>query len=401
MKNLKGPIGFIAVSLFLTIMGLTLVIPVLPFIIGRYVPSTQVGLWVGIIVSSYAFCQFFAAPVLGAISDRVGRKPVLIFCLGGSAIGYFIFGIGGALWVLFLGRIIDGLTGGDISTMFAYVADVTEPQNRGRAFGILGAVGGFGFMAGPAIGGLMGQIAITAPLFMASGVVVLNMLWGIFYLPESLPKDKRSSHFDVTHLNPFAPFKHVFVSRQLVTLFATSFLFFCAGTMMQANISVFLKDLLSFGPGGIGIVLFVVGILDIISQGYLSGKLIPIVGEKRLAEIGLAINAVGFFLLASVALFPSIALLFVAIVVFNIGDGLYQPSSSGLIANTAPDGIQGQVQGASQGTQSIARVIGPLLSAGLYALGAGLPYLVGGSLIIVGFFVLVFLFHKTSSPQVV
>jgi DHA1 family tetracycline resistance protein-like MFS transporter len=179
----------------------------------------------------------------------------------------------------------------------------------------------------------------------------------------------------------------------------TSFLFFCAGTMMQANISVFLKDLLNFGPGGIGIVLFIVGILDTISQGFLSGKLMPIVGEKRLAEIGLAINAVGFFLLAAVAFFPSVALLFVAVVVFNIGDGLYQPSSSGLIANAAPDGIQGQVQGASQGTQSIARVIGPLLSAGLYALGASLPYIVGGSLIVVGFFVLLLMFGKMPSHK--
>ncbi len=156
LKLLKGPVGFIAISVFLTIMGITIVIPVLPFIIGTYVPSAQIGLWTGIIIAAYAFFQFFAAPVLGAVSDRVGRKPVLIFCLAGSALGYIIFGVGGALWVLFLGRIIDGITGGDISTMFAYVADITEPKDRGKAFGLLGAVGGIGFMVGPAIGGLVG-----------------------------------------------------------------------------------------------------------------------------------------------------------------------------------------------------------------------------------------------------
>lgn len=397
LKIVKSPIAFIAVSVFLTIMGLTILIPVLPFIIGKYVPDNEVALWSGIILSIYALCQFFAAPVLGAISDRIGRKPVLIFCLGGSAIGYLIFGLGGALWVLFLGRILDGITGGDISTMFAYVADVTEPKDRGKAFGILGAVGGFGFMAGPVIGGLAGEISITAPLFVATGVALLSMSWGLFFLPESLPKSKRASHFDATHLNPFTPFAHVLVSRKLVVLFATSFLFFCAGTMMQANISVMLKDLLAFGPGHIGAVLFLVGIMDILSQGYLSGKLIPFFGEKRLAEIGLAINAIGFFLLAALAFFPNIYLLFAAIVVFNVGDGLFQPSANGLIANTAPDGMQGQVQGASQGIQSIARVIGPLLSAFLYALGASLPYFTGGALIVTGFLVLLFLLGKMPS----
>jgi MFS transporter, DHA1 family, tetracycline resistance protein len=228
-------------------------------------------------------------------------------------------------------------------------------------------------------------------------VVTLTVLWGFFFLPESLPAEKRSNHFDAKHLNPFAPFSHVFVSRKLIVLFAASFLFFTAGTMMQANISVFLKDLLSFGPGGIGAVLVGVGLMDIISQGFLSGKLIPIVGEKRLAEIGLAINAIGFLLLGAIAFVPSIILLGIAVVVFNLGDGLYQPSSNGLIANAAPPGIQGQVQGASQGTQSIARVIGPLVSAFLYALGASLPYFVGGALVVIGTCVLLFLLGRV--PQ--
>jgi DHA1 family tetracycline resistance protein-like MFS transporter len=396
-KLLKGPIGFIAVTAFLTIMGFTIVIPVLPFIIAKYVSSTEVGLWVGILVAIYALCQFFAAPVLGAVSDRIGRKPVLIFCLGGSAIGYIVFGIGGALWVLLLGRIIDGLTGGDISSMFAYVADRTEPEDRGKAFGLLGGAAGAGGLAGPVIGGLMGSVSLSAPLFVAAGVVIISMLWGIFYLPESLSKEKRTSTFNVKHLNPFAPFKQVLSSRKLVIVFVTSFLFFCAGTMMQANISVFLKDILAFGPGRIGIAVSVLAIVDILAQGYLSGKLIAIIGEKHVAEIGLAINAVGFFLLAALAVAPSIALLFLALVIFNIGDGLYQPSSNGIISNAAPEGMQGQVQGASQGIQSVGRVIGPLLAGFLYILGASLPYIIGGFLVVIGFLVLIFLHGKSSS----
>jgi len=399
LKILKGPLGFIAVSVFLAIMGITIVIPVLPFIVGEYVPASKIALWVSIILSIYAFCQFFAAPVLGAISDRVGRKPVLVFCLIGSSLGYLVFGIGGALWVLVLGRVIDGITGGDISTIFAYVADSTKPEERGRVYGILGGIGGIAFMVGPAIGGLAGQFSLSAPLFLAAGVVFITALWGIFFLPESLSAENRASHFDAKHLNPFAPFAHVADSRKLATVFATSFLFFFAATMMQANFSVYLKDLLSFGPGMVGIVLIGVGLMDILSQGFLSGKLMPIFGERRLAEIGLAINAVGFLLLGAIAFFPSIPLLIAGVIVFNLGDGLYQPSANGLIANAAPAGMQGSIQGASQGTQSVARVIGPLVSAGVYALGASLPYAAGCFLVLVGFGVLMTMFGARPTPQ--
>ncbi|HEY4302884.1 MAG TPA: MFS transporter [Gemmatimonadaceae bacterium] len=388
LKLLRGPIGFIAISAFLTVMGFTIVIPVLPFIVSEYVPADRLGLWVGILVAVYALCQFIAAPVLGAISDRVGRKPVLLFCLAGSAVGYVIFGVGGALWVLLLGRVIDGLTGGDISTMFAYVADSAAPEDRGRAFGLLGGAAGIGGLAGPVVGGTVGQLSLSAPLFVAAGVVALSTVWGAFYLPESLPIERRTARFDARHLNPLAPFAHVRASRALMALFATSFLFFCAGTMMQANISVLLKDVLAFGPGRIGLAVCVLAVVDIFAQGYLSGALLPKLGEKRLAQIGLAINAVGFLLLAALALMPTTALLFVAIVVFNLGDGLFQPAFNAIVSNAAPDSRQGQVQGASQGIQSVGRVVGPLVVAAVYTLGASLPYLIGAALVAGGLMIL-------------
>jgi DHA1 family tetracycline resistance protein-like MFS transporter len=387
-KLLRGPIGFIAISAFLTVMGFTIVIPVLPFIVSEYVPADKLGLWVGILVAVYALCQFIAAPILGALSDRVGRKPVLLFCLAGSAVGYVIFGVGGALWVLVLGRVVDGLTGGDISTMFAYVADSAAPEDRGRAFGLLGGAAGIGGLAGPVIGGMVGQFSLSAPLFVAASVVALSTVWGAFYLPESLAPERRTSHFDARQLNPLASFEHVRASSALKALFATSFLFVCAGTMMQANISVLLKDVLAFGPGRIGLAVCVLAVVDIIAQGYLSGVLLPTLGEKRLAETGLAINAVGFLLLAALALVPTTALLFVAIVVFNLGDGLFQPACNAIVSNSVSDTMQGQVQGASQGIQSVGRVIGPLVVAAVYTLGAGLPYLLGGALVVGGLLIL-------------
>ena len=388
MKKLKGPMAFITVSMFLNTLGFTIIIPVIPFLIAKYVSSGQVGLYVGIITAAYAFCQFFAAPALGAISDKYGRRPILLLSLLGSVIGYVIFGIGGSLFVLFLGRIIDGLTGGNISTMFAYVADITKPQDRGRLYGILGAAGGFGFMFGPALGGLMSKVSLSAPLFLAAGVTLLSMAWGYFVLPESLPKSSSTKKFEWSHLNPFGAFSHVFTTLVLRILFTASFLFFVAGTAMQATISVFLKDVLSFGPGGIGAILFVVGVMDIVTQGFLTGKLLPKFGEKKIAIFGLAVNAIGFLLIGAVAFVPSVVLIYAAVIVFNLGDGLFQPAVGGMISNSVDNSVQGRIQGANQGMQSVARVAGPLIGAGLYVWGVSLPYIFGGAVVLVGALVL-------------
>jgi DHA1 family tetracycline resistance protein-like MFS transporter len=394
MKNLKGPMAFITVSMFLNFLGFTIIIPVIPFLIGKYVSADHIGLYVGIITSVYALCQFFAAPALGALSDKYGRRPILLLSLFGSVVGYIVFGLGGALWILFLGRIIDGLTGGNISTMFAYVADIAEPKDRGQLYGILGAAGGFGFMFGPALGGLFAKFSLGAPLFLAAGVTLINMAWGYFALPESLPKELRAKKFEWNHLSPFTAFSHVFTSTILQILFTASFLFFIAGTAMQATISVFLKDVLSFGPTGIGLVLFAVGVMDIITQGFLTGKLLPKFGEKRLAIAGLSINALGFLAIAAVAFFPSVIFIYIAIIIFNLGDGLFQPAINGLISNSVDNTVQGRIQGANQGMQSIARVIGPLIGAALYIYGRSLPYFAGALIIVGGLLTLVFFRNK-------
>jgi DHA1 family tetracycline resistance protein-like MFS transporter len=395
LRDFKGPVGILAVSMFLDFTGHTIIIPVIPFLIGRYVPATSVALVVGLIISAYAFCQFLAAPLLGALSDRFGRRPVLLASLLGSVAGYVIFGLGGALWVLFVGRIIDGLTGGNISTLFAYVADVTEPKKRGQVYGLLGAAGGFGFIVGPVLGGLTGHFSLAAPVFIAALLTLGNAAWAYRALPESLPPERRTVEFGRTQLNPFAPFADVLGNSLLRSIFGSAFLFYLAGTMLQSNFSVFLKDRLGFGPGGIGTLLLIVGIMDIASQGYLTGKLLPGLGESLLAKIGLAINAVGFLMIAAIAYVPSLILLYAAIVVFVLGDGLFQPSINSLIANTAPSDSQGRVQGANQAQQAVARTLGPLLGAMLYMLGAAMPYAGGAFLIVIALTVLVLQTKKT------
>jgi MFS transporter, DHA1 family, tetracycline resistance protein len=384
LGRLTGRTGLIAISVFLNFSGFTLIIPVVPFTVARFVAQHDVALYVSLIVAAYAICTFLAAPVLGALSDRFGRRPVLLLSLLGAAIGYLIFGIGGALWVLFLGRIVEGLTAGSISAIYAYVADTHPPQERGAAYGVLGAAGGLGFMLGPVAGGLLGQVSLSAPLYAAAVLALCNALWIYFALPESHPVEDRATRLRWREFNAAAQLLVVLRDNSLRPLFAAAFLFFAAGTMLQSNLSVFLRDLLSFNPAGIGFVLFGVGVMDIVSQGVVTPRLLPVLGERRLATVGLVINALGFVLIALVAFHPSIMLLVGSMAVFTFGDGLFQPSSSALIAHAAPAGQQGRVQGANQAQQSIARMVGPLGSAYLYPLFPGAPYFVGAVIVLAG-----------------
>ena len=192
---------FIVITMFLNFLGFSIVIPILPFMVGKFTNiSSQIALNVGLIMSAYAFCQFFAAPILGSFSDRFGRRPILLISLLGSIVGYLVMAIGGSIWIIFLGRIIDGLTGGNISTIYAYLADITEPKDRGKYYGIIGAAGGFGFMFGPAIGGFVGNFNLTAPLYLAALITLINVIWGYFILPESLHKDHRIIKIDFSHI---------------------------------------------------------------------------------------------------------------------------------------------------------------------------------------------------------
>ena len=383
-----GPFALLTVSTFLNALGFTIAIPVLPFLIADYVAPDRVGVMVGVITAIFAVCQFFAAPVLGGLSDAHGRRPVLIVSLLGSAVGFAIFGVGGALWVLVLGRAIDGLTGGNIATMLAYVADVTPPQDRSRLFGILGATAGFGFVIGPAVGGLLAGASLTTPIFLAAAVAVVNALWAFFALPESLPPERRTNDFSLGHLNPFAPFGLVLQTPALLTAFAVAFCFYLAASMLQTIFAVFTMDVLHFSPAAIGAALGAVGVMDVLTQGVLVGRLLPRLGEERLAQIGLVLNAAGFALFAALGQLPLLTLGLVALVVYNLGDGLFQPSISGIVANAAPPDAQGRVQGANQGQQALARIAGPLLAAALYAVSPGAPFAAGAVVVLLGLAVL-------------
>ena len=367
---------FILVTMFLNFLGFSIIIPILPFLIERFIPNpNELALYVGIVFSVYAFCQFLAAPGLGALSDLWGRRPILLLSLFGSVVGYLLMALGGTFWIILLGRIVDGLTGGNISTVYAYLADITDPKDRSKYYGMIGAAGGFGFMIGPAIGGVLGSVHLTLPLFLAAGITAVNMVWGYFVLPESLHTDHRTAKFEPGHLNPFGHLSQLFSVGIIRRLFVTGFIFFFSFNAIYGITSVYTKDVFLWSPTEIGLLLFVVGVVDIIAQGYLVRKLIPKFGEVKLSMIGLCLTITGIAAAAVTSFVPSTILFYIGFIIMNFGDGLLEPSMSGLISNAVGPKLQGKVQGGYQSIQSVARILGPLFAAGVYGYFRGLPYI--------------------------
>jgi len=387
------PFLFILITAFLSVMGIGLIIPVIPFIVGKYAGANQIAWNVGLLVSLYSFCQFFAAPVLGALSDKFGRRPILLWCLLGSAIGYILFGIGGSLAILFIARAIDGITGGDISTVIAYVADVTKPQERGKYFGIVGATIGLGFMIGPSVGGLVSSISLSAPVFLAAGLTIINMIYGYFVLPESLSYKHRMSDFSLHHLNPFNQLRYILKNKTLQSLIIIGFFYFLAFSQLISIISVFYKDTLLWTPENLGFYFLIIGAGDIFVQGYLTGKLLPKFGPIKLLFAGFLITLCAYSINAFIPVFPFAFLAYIYMIIYAVGSGLFEPSFGSLLSSVAGPQEQGRIQGASQSMQSIARILGPLTAAFLYEYSHSFPWILCVILSLIGA-MLVFSYKK-------
>jgi DHA1 family tetracycline resistance protein-like MFS transporter len=347
-------------------IGLTIVFPVFPFLVGNFLPASQVAIGLNTLVSVYALCEFFSAPVFGALSDRFGRKPILIVSLLGSAIGYLVLGMGGALWVLFLGRIIDGLTAGNISTLFAYVADSTEPEERTKWFGYIGGAIGIGTMIGPAIGGVLGIYSITFPFYVTAGITFLSMLCVYFFLPESLTPENRTEHFSTKGLNAFIHIKDIFSIKEAASLLVLGAFFSIGLSLYQFNASIFLKDVFAWGPAFIGGILTLVGVCDIAARVFLLPQLLKKFSERSVGIAGLCGLIIGLSLMFVSAFNASAALFITAVIFIALGEGLFDPSYNSRLSQSVSEDKQGQLQGASQSLQAAYHVIVPLISAAIY-----------------------------------
>ncbi|MGJ8730357.1 MFS transporter [Listeria aquatica] len=379
----KKALVFGLISIFLCGLGLSIITPVIPFLVAPYVttPANQAFI-VTTLTSVYAVCVFLASPSLGALSDRLGRRPVLLVCLLGSAVGYLIFGIGGALWVLFLGRILEGITGGSISTLFAYFADITPASERTKYFGWVSALFGTGVAIGPAIGGLLTHFGYAAPMFFGAIVTFLNFVFGILYIPESLAQEKRLKRIKRSQLNPFTQLVHLFSMKQLARLFIAGLLIWIPNGSLQAIFSQFTKDTFQWQPVLIGLTFSIMGIQDIVAQGLVMPKLLKKFSDTEIAKFGLILDVLGYAFIASSAIFQFAPLFVVGMFVFGFGDSLFGPAFNGILSKSVSSSEQGRIQGSSQSVQSLARIIGPVIGGQIYVLfGHTAPAIMGVLLI--------------------
>jgi DHA1 family tetracycline resistance protein-like MFS transporter len=326
MQNKKN-LWFIVGITILNAIGMTIVLPLFPFLLEKYVANTKIAATMSLLVSIFAICQFFAAPIFGTLSDRFGRKPILLISLLGSVIGYLLLGIGGALWILFLGRIIDGITAGNQSALFAYISDTTEPHERGKWFGYLGGAIGLGFMVGPAIGGLLGAKSITLPFYVTAIITFISIACIFIFVPESLTTEKRTKQITWKSFNTFTHLKEIFSIKTAKSLIIMGAFFYIGLGIWQFNASIFLKDVFKWGPEFIGGVFVLVGICDILSRVIILPQMLKKYSEQTVGIIGLLGLVVGLGLLFISAFITSVFFIVGAVACIVLGEGYWQGCS--------------------------------------------------------------------------
>lgn len=390
-KNIdKHALIFGLISVFLCGIGFSIIMPVVPFLVQPYISSPEKqALVVTLLTSVYAVCVFFAAPALGALSDKYGRRPLLLICLFGSAIGYLVFGIGGALWVLFAGRIIEGITGGSISTIFSYFADIIPSEQRTKYFGWVSAVVGAGTIIGPTLGGLLAKFGHSVPLYFGALITLLNVLYGMKYMPESLDKNNRLKEITFVRLNPFAQLANILSMKNIKWLLVSAFLLWIPNGSLQAIFTQFTMDTFSWKPALIGLMFSIMGFQDIISQAFIMPKLLIKLTDKQIAILGMVSEIIGYSFIAASALFSLYPLLIVGMLLFGFGDSIFGPSFNGMLSKSVDSSEQGTIQGGSQSIQALARMIGPIIGGKIYvSLGHAAPAFMGMILIVVAIAVL-------------
>lgn len=358
-KLLTPPMVIILVTVFIDLIGFGMVIPILPFY-AETAPYNATPFEIGLLFSIYSWMQFFFSPILGRLSDRYGRRPILLVSLAGSAVGYLIMGIAGTLAMVFLGRIIGGITGGNISTAQAYIADVTTRENRAKGMGLFGAMFGLGFILGPALAGILSKYGVHVPFYFAAGLSLANTVALYFILPETVKPGSYDVH--APRKNRFVELIESLREKAFGTVNLVYFLLVTAFSIMTYAFVLFTAFRYGYNAEQNGYLFAFVGGVAIIGQGLLFHQLVRIIGETRLTVIGCLLMA------SSLAIFPFIGpawggltALLLACTVISIGNAFASPSLTSLASKISPEDRQGVSLGIMQSGASLARALGPMI----------------------------------------
>ncbi len=356
-------IAFPLITLGLDALGVGIIAPIVPGLVQQlaHLPPEQAAPWVGALLAAYAAIQFFAAPLLGALSDRFGRRPVILISVFGIGCDYVLLALAPSLWWLFVGRVIAGATSANVAAVTAYIADVTPLNGRARRFGLIGATFGAGFVIGPAVGGFLGAYGLRLPFYAAAALTFANFLYGLLVLPESLkPADRHS--IDWHRANPFGLLRGVWRNPELRRL---SLAWACSWTglgAVQSSLVLFTRYRFGWDAGANGLVLAGIGLSQALVEGVLLARVNARLGEERTALVGYVAGALGYATLAFAVdgwmVAPAIVLLALA--------GLAIPSVRSMVSGTGGVDHQGEMQGVLTSVEGLTAVIAPLLAAGLF-----------------------------------
>jgi DHA1 family tetracycline resistance protein-like MFS transporter len=349
---------FILVTVLIDMIAIGLMVPVLPHIVGKFTEGndaqTQAFLWVTL---AFGFANFFGSPIMGALSDRLGRRPVLLLGFTGMAISFFVTAMATALWMLIVVRLLSGFLQSNVAVANAYVADITPPQERARRFGLLGAMFGIGFILGPVIGGLLGSIDVHYPFFAAGTMALLNAVWGVFVLPESLPRERRRP-FEWRLANPLWALRGLAALKGVGPLVGVVALASLSQFMLHMSWVLYTKFKFGWGPAEVGWSLFAVGMVSAISQGLLLKPLLERFTPQRLAVVGLAVGALTYL---GFALATRGWMLYAVIVLGFLG-GAAQASLQSIVSNAADSRTQGQTMGSLSSLNSLMAATAPIVA---------------------------------------
>lgn len=367
LRSHRAALGFIFVTAVLDIVAMGIIIPVLPGLIEDFVGSNaRAGVINGVFVALWAAMQFVCSPIIGSLSDQYGRRPVILISCAGLAADYVLMALAPDLWWLALGRIIAGITSSSFTTIYAYMADITEPEKRARAYGLIGAAFSGGFVLGPVLGGFLGEFGPRVPFWVAAGLSGVAFLYGLFVLPESLPVERRMK-FSWGRANPVGALILLRRHTELSGLAVVNFLLYFAHHVFSAVFVLYAAFRYGWGPGEVGLLLALVGVLDMLVQGVVVGPVVKRFGDRATMVFGLFGGTVG---IAAMGWAPG-GLWFILAMLPNALWGLAMPTLQSLMTRRVGEDEQGQLQGANMSVASIAGVASPLFFGWIYSISVG------------------------------